>query len=239
MSFKAKKDFCGLVDGTSIVLKSHEEGRKGSLATCANDEGDVVDVTDFGHVMDPSNSYALKADVTNLTITLGKVTTVNFGTDASPANRHFMLKSVSIGTSNSGEVSISSQSEEVPEAAAKRTYTVTIPKLRCRNKAQILDSLFTLTGEKAHLQKADYTFSVESTITTVDGERVTWDVYGGKVECSVEAKQAGSALPTFEAGSSETLITVLTGDNSESRPDSDYSTVKATITRYLKLDAEG
>ena len=150
-----------------------------------------------------------------------------------------MLKSVRVGTSNSGEVSISAQSEEVPSAVAKRTYTVTIPKLRCRNKAQILDSRFTLSGENAHLQKADYTFSVESTITTVDGERVPWAVYGGKVECSVEAKQAGSAVPAFEAGSSDTLITVLTGDNSESRPDSDYSTVKASVTRYLKPDAEG
>ncbi len=239
MSFKAKRDFCGLADGTAIVLKSHEEGRKGSQATCANDEGDVVDVTGYGHVMDPSNTYALKADVADLVVTLGKVTTVNLGTDASPANRHFMLKSVSIGTSNSGEVSISAQAEEVPDATAKRTYTVTIPKLRCRNKAQILDSLFTLTGENAHLQKADYTISVESTPTTVDGERVTWDCYGGKIECSVEAKQAGSAVPAFEAGSPETLITVLTGDNSESRPDSDYSTVKATVTRYLKPDAEG
>ena len=130
MSFKTKRDFCGLADGSTIVLKTHEEGRKGSQANCANDEGDVVDVTDFGHVMDPSNSYALKADATDLKITLGKVTTVNLGTDASPASRHFMLKSVSIGTSNSGEVSISAQSEEVPEATAKRTYTVTIPKLR-------------------------------------------------------------------------------------------------------------
>jgi len=239
MSFKAKRDFCGLADGTAIVLKSHEEGRKGSQATCANDEGDVVDVTGYGHVMDPSNAYALKADVENLEIALGKVATVNLGTEASPDNRHFMLKSVSIGTSNSGEVSISAQAEEVPDATAKRTYTVTIPKLRCRNKAQVLDSLFTLTGDKAHLQKADYTISVESTITTVDGERVAWDCYGGKIECSVEAKQAGSSVPAFEAGSSETLITVLTGDSSESRPDSDYSTVKATVTRYLKPDAEG
>lgn len=98
MSFKAKIDYCGLADGTNIMLKSYTEGASNSVATCANDEGDVIDTTVYGHVIDPSNNYALKQDVTNLSIQLGKVNTVD--------DKHFMLKSVTIGTSNSGEVSL-------------------------------------------------------------------------------------------------------------------------------------
>lgn len=233
MSFKSKIDFCGLADGTTIVLKSHDEGRSCSEATCANDEGDVIDATQFGHVMDPSNEYALKGNATNLSIVLGGIHSVEIGS----TTKYFMLKSVSIGTSNSGEVSISASAEEVPSATPARTYTVVIPSLKQRNKAQILDSLFTLSGTNVHLQSANYTFSVESTITTVDGDRVTWDCYGGKIVASIEVKEAGSTMPTIEAGSSQTFVTILNGDPSETRPDSDYASVSAEVTRYLTADA--
>ena len=233
MSFKSKIDFCGLADGTAILLKSHEEGRSSSEATCANDEGDIIDSTQFGHVMDPSNEYALKGDLTNLSVVLGSVNTVVVnGTD-----KHFMLKSVSIETSNSGEVTLNASAEEVPSATPARTYTVVIPSLRQRNKAQILGELFSLSGDNVHLQSASYTFEVESTITTVDGERVTWDCYGGKVTASIEVKEAGSTVPTITPGSSSTYVTILNGDPSETRPDSDYATVTAEVTRYLTADA--
>ena len=238
MSFKSKIDFCGLANGTTILLKSHDEGRSVSNATCQNDEGDTVDVTVFGHVIDPSNQYALKADLTDFEIVLGSVNTVNLGTSQTPDNHYFMLKSVSINTSNSGEVGISASAEEVSSATPQRTYTITIPSLKQRNKAQILDSLFTLGGTNAHLQSANYTYSVDVTQTTVDGERVTWDCYNGKVVASVEAKQAGTEAPTFSPVSENTSITVLSGDNSESRPDSDYASVSAEITRFIKVDAQ-
>jgi len=234
MSFKTKIDFCGLADGTSVILKSHDEGRAVSVVTCENDEGDTIDATVFGHVMDPSNEYALKADLTNFDIVLGSVKSVTLGS----ATKYFMLKSVSIGTSNSGEVSISATAEEVASATAARTYTVTIASLKKRNKAQILNSLFSLSGTGAHLQSASYTFSVESTITTVDGERVTWDCYGGKVVVAVEAKQAGTAAPTVTAGSATGTVTVLSGDATESRPDSDYASVSAEVTQYITADSE-
>lgn len=238
MSFKPKIDFCGLADGTSIVLKSHTEGRSSTTVTCENDEGDTVDATIVGHVINPSNEYALKADLTNFAIVLGSVTTVNLGTEQSPNNHYFALKSVAINTSNSGAVAISAQSEEVPSATAKRTYTVTIASLKCRVKAQILNSLFTLTGEKAHLQSANYTFSVEINHTPVDGERITFDVYGGKVVCGCEAKQAGTVAPVIAPGSSDTNVTILSGDNSETRPDSDYASVSAEVTKYLTADTQ-
>lgn len=98
MSFKSKIDYCGLADGTSILLKSHTEGASNSIATCANNEGDVVDATVYGHVIDPSNDYAIKTDLTNLSIVLGSVNEVD--------NKYFMLKQVTIGTSNSGEVTL-------------------------------------------------------------------------------------------------------------------------------------
>ena len=235
MSFKSKIDFCGLADGTHIVLSDHDEVRSSGITTCENDEGDTVDVTTYGHVMDPSNTYKLKADVENLEIVFGGVKTVNLGTQATPVNKHFMLKSVRINTSNSGEVEISASAEEVASGTPQRTYTVTIASLKCRNKAQILNSLFTLTGENCHLQSANYTFSVESTQTTVDGERIVTDPHGGKIVVSVEAKQAGTAAPVVSAGTG----CVLTGDNSETRPDSDYASVSAEVTKYLTADAEG
>lgn len=233
MSFKSKIDFCGLADGTTIVLKSHDEGRSSSTVTCENDEGDTIDATVFGHVIDPSNEYALKANATDLSIVLGSVNTVTLGNES----KYFVLKSVTVGTSNSGEVTIAAQAEQVASATPARTYTVVIPSLKQRNKAQILNSLFTLNGNNAHLQSASYTFSVEITQTTVDGERITWDCYGGKIVAAVEAKQAGTATPEFVAGSSSTFVTVQTGDNSETRPDSDYASVKAEITQYLTADA--
>ena len=232
MSFKSKIDFCGLADGTNIVLKSHSEGRSSSTVTCENDEGDTVDATIVGHVMDPSNEYALKADLTDFAIVLGGITTVNLGTQQSPDNHYYALKSVTIGTSNSGEVSLSAQAEEVPTSTAARTYTVTIASLKNRVKAQILNLMFTVDGEKVHLQSASYTFSVNINHTTVDGERATFDVYGGSIVVSIEAKQAGSAAPTVAAGSG----CYLTGDKSESRPDSDYASVSAEVTKYFTAD---
>lgn len=230
MSFKAKIDYCGLADGTSILLKSHTEGASNSIATCANNEGDVIDATVYGHVIDPSNDYAIKSDLTNLSVVLGSVNTVD--------NKYFMLKQVTIGTSNSGEVTMAAQAEQVASATPSRTYTIVIPSLKQRNKAQILNSMFTLSGTNAHLQSASYTFSVDVTQTTVDGERVTADCYNGKVVAAVTAKQAGSEAPEFAAGTNGGTVLVLSKDNSETRPDSDYASVTAEITQYLSCDAQ-
>ena len=238
MSFKSKIDYCGLADGTTGILKSHDENRSVNTVTCENDEGDTVDATQVGHVIAPSNTYALKADVSGLSIVLGGVNTVNLGTAQSPDNHYFALKSVTIGTSNSGEVSLSATAEEVASASPQRTYTVTIASLKQRNKAQILNSLFTLTGTNCHLQSANYTLSVNIQQTTVDGSRITFDVYGGKIVCSATAKQAGTAVPVIAAGSDSTFVTILSGDNSERRPDSDYASVSAEVTKYLTADAE-
>lgn len=235
MGFASKLDFCGLADGTSIVVKSHTRPGSSTVATCANDEGDVVDVTKTEVVCDPSNEYAIKGDIADLKVTLGKVTEVDLGTASAPDVRHFVLKSVSLGTSNSGTPTLSAQAEQVPSSTASRTYTVDLGAVRSRCKAQILASMFSVAGEGTHLQKADYTLSVEVSHTTVDGARVTYDVYGGKVEASVEAKRAGAVAPTITA-SAEGVVAV-TGDPSESRPDSDYASVSATVTRYLKADA--
>ena len=236
MSFKSKIDFCGLADGQSILVKSHTEGATNSVTECANDEGDVVDTTEYGHLIDPSNDYAIKSDISSLSVVLGGVNTVNLSA-LGLGEKHFVLKQVTLGTSNSGEVTLAAQSEEAPYATPSRTYTVVVSNLRQRNKAQILNSLFSLNGENAHLQKANYTFSVSVNHTTVDGERVTWDVYGGKIVASVEAKQAGSELPEFSTDSQSTLH-ILSKDNSETRPDSDYSSVEAEITKYLSADAQ-
>ena len=232
MSFKTKIDFCGLADGTTIKLKAHDEGRGQGLTTCENDEGDTVDVTKFGQLLDPSNEYELAADAANLEIVLGGVNTV----EINGTSRNFVLKSVTVGTSNSGKVSISAQAEEVASATPKRTYTVTIAALKARVKAQILNSLFSLGGEDVHLQNANYTFSVETEHTTIDGERVMTDVYGGKIVCALTAKQAGAVAPTVAAGADDTNVTIITGDPNENRPDSDYSQVAAEVTKYLLAD---
>lgn len=233
MSFKSKIDFCGLANGTTIMLKSHDEGRSSSNATCANDEGDIIDATVFGHVIDPSNEYALKSDIPSLSIVLGGINTVTLDGE----EKYFMLKTVSIGTSNSGEVSLDATAEQVPNATPARTYTIVVNNLKQRNKAQILNSLFSLSGDNVHLQSANYAFSVDSTITTVDGERVTWDCYNGKIVVSIDVKEAGTAIPTITPGSSQAYVTILDGDPSETRPDSDYASVTAQITQYLTADA--
>lgn len=124
----------------------------------------------------------------------------------------------------------------MPSATPARTYTIVVPSVRQRNKAQILGSLFSLSGTNVHLQSANYTYSVDSTITTVDGERVTWDCYGGKIVASIEAKEAGTAAPTVTPAEGN-FVTILSGDPSESRPDSDYASVSAEVTRYLTADA--
>lgn len=234
MSFKSKIDFCGLADGTTIKLKTHEEGRTQTVVTCENDEGDTVDATKCGQLMDPSNDYELAADATSLEIVLGGINTVNLGTTQSPDNHYFLLKSVTIGTSNSGSVTISAQAEEVASATASRTYTVTIASLKCRTKAQILNSLFTLSGTNCHLQSANYTFAVETVHTTIDGARAATDCYGGSITCTLQAKQAGSTAPTVTAGSA--TVTIVSGDASETRPDSDYASVEAEVTQYLTAD---
>lgn len=240
MSFKPRIDFCGLsAANAALVLKTHDEGRSSTVVTCENEEGDTVDVTVVGRVSDPSNAYALKADLSNLEIKLGSVTVVNCGSLSSPDNHSFLLQSVSIVTSNSGEVSISAKAVEVPaDSVEGRTYTVKIPSLKKRNKAQVLCGLFSLAGENCHLQSASYEFAVNVTHTTVDGERVTFDVHGGSVKASVTAKQAGAVAPVITPGVDATALIVQTGESSESRPDSDYASVSAEVTKYLTADAE-
>lgn len=240
MSFKSKIDFCGLSAGNAALsLKSHDEGRSSTVVTCENDEGDTVDATVVGRVADPSNAYALKTDASNLEIKLGAVTSVDLGTASSPDVHCFLLQSVSIGTSNSGEVSISAKAVEVPANSVEgRTYTVTIPTLKRRNKAQTLCGLFELSGDKCHLQSASYEFAVNVTHTTVDGERVTFDVHGGSVKVSITAKQAGAVAPVITPGAGAGAVVVQTGESSESRPDSDYASVSAEVTKYLVADAE-
>ena len=98
--------------------------------------------------------------------------------------------------------------------------------------------MFTLSGTNAHLQSASYTYSVDVTQTTVDGERVTADCHNGKVVAAVTAQQAGSEAPTFAAGTNGGPVLVLSKDNSETRPDSDYASVTAEITQYLSCDAQ-
>ena len=229
MSFKSKIDYCGLADGTSIILKSHTSGASNSVATCANDEGDIIDTTIYGHVNDPSNEYAVKSDLTNLSIVLGGIHEVG--------EKRYMLKQVTLGTSNSGEVTLAAQAEEVADTTPSRTYTVVLASVKKRNKAQILNSLFTLSGDNAHLQSASYTFSVETQQTTVDGERITADAYGGKIVVAVTAKQAGTEAPEFGVENG-TSVHILSKDNAESRPDSDYASVTAEITKYLTCDKD-
>ena len=231
MSFQSKIDFCGLSANENIVCKSHDEGRSHSVATVANDEGDIIDTAVFGEKMSPTNEYALKGDLENWLVVLGSVKTVEVG----GKQKHFALKSVSIGTSNSGEVALSANAEEVPVAEMQRTYTVKIDMLRARNKAQILNSLFKVEGEKAHLQSASYEIGVEFAETTVDGERVMADIYGGNIKVSVEAKQAGTVAPVIAPVSADE-VTVLSSPNTSNRPDSDYTPVSAEITKYLVAD---
>ena len=231
MAFQSKIDFCGLSANENIVCKSHDEGRSHSVATVANDEGDIIDTAVFGEKMSPTNEYALKGDLENWLVVLGSVKTVEVG----GKQKHFALKSVSIGTSNSGEVALSANAEEVPVAEMQRTYTVKIDMLRARNKAQILNNLFKVEGEKAHLQSASYEIGVEFAETTVDGERVMADIYGGNIKVSVEAKQAGTVAPVIAPVSADE-VTVLSSPNTSNRPDSDYTPVSAEITKYLVAD---
>lgn len=234
MSFlsQGKIDFCGLSDVENILCKSHTEGRSHSVVTCPNDEGDIVDATVFGEKMSPTNEYALKGNLEKLQIVLGSVKEITVG----EKKRYFALKSVSINTSNSGEVAISGSAEEVPKAEMQRTYTVEIAKLLARNKAQILNDLFKVEGENVHLQSANYEIGVEFGETTVDGERVMGDVYGGFIKCSIEAKQAGTVAPTIAPKTAD-AVTILSGANDGQRPDSDYSSVSAEVTKYLTADA--
>ena len=231
MAFQSKIDFCGLSANENIVCKSHDEGRSHSVATVANDEGDIIDTAVFGEKMSPTNEYALKGDLETWLVVLGSVKTVEVG----GKQKHFALKSVSIGTSNSGEVALSANAEEVPVAEMQRTYTVKIDMLRARNKAQILNNLFKVEGEKAHLQSASYEIGVEFAETTVDGERVMADIYGGNIKVSVEAKQAGTVAPVIAPVSADE-VTVLSSPNTSNRPDSDYTPVSAEITKYLVAD---
>ena len=98
--------------------------------------------------------------------------------------------------------------------------------------------LTALGGEKVHLQSASYTFSVDFTPTTIDGVRVTYDIHGGKIECSLTAKQAGTVAPTVTATAADTEVKIISGEPSESRPDSDYASIKAAVTKYLTADTE-
>lgn len=235
MSFQKKIDFCGLSANEKIVCKSHDFGRANSVATVENDDGDTVKSLAFGEVLNPKNSYALTGDMTDWEIVLGGVTEVNLGTQEKPEIKRFALKSVAIATAKGAEVGISADCEEVPANVTPRKYTVTIAKLLARNKAQILNDLFTV-GADDKLQSANYTIAIELNQTTVDGVRVMTDGYGGKISCAVKLKTASANEPVVTAAA-EGVVVVTSAPTSE-RPDSDFTSASATVTKYLTADAD-
>lgn len=70
MSFAAKTDYYSLA-GNGLVIVESNDGRTASVATAANEKGDIIASTMYGDNLNPTCSYALSADATLSTIKLG------------------------------------------------------------------------------------------------------------------------------------------------------------------------
>lgn len=100
-----------------------------------------------------------------------------------------------------------------------------------KHHAQVLFGAFNDSnyGAGVHLKSASYSASCSVTKGEKEGKCLTHDVTEGKIECSVEFLQTGSATPNLTAGEGWEITSVLACSN----PDADWPTWSATLTKYL------
>lgn len=223
--FITKVDYFGLAaDDNGLVCIKSDDGRSNELAQATGQDGAYVASNVYAEKIAPSCDYAVAAAVTMAAggIALGSCTETDDAT--------VCLGNFTIGTGAGSSPTVSASGEQVEEGGEAQ-YVFGIPafSLKPTLSAQVLFSAFELSGTGCHLKSANYAASCTIGKATKDGVCLSHDVVEGKIECTVDVIQTGSAEPTLTAGTGWEVTAVPSCSN----PDADWPTWSATLTYYL------
>lgn len=228
MSFKAKTDYYGVADGTSIVCVSSDDATSNSVTEAKAADGSIIEAEVFGETMSPSCEYAIKA---KWSVTEGhekKLGGVN-----EVGEKSFALLELSIDTQAGSIPKVSAGGEQVEDDATEGcVYKVPTFELEKKAHAQVLFGAFQLSGNGCHLQAAKYAISASIQKAMKDGVCLAFDVVEGKIEVDITVLQVGDVEPTITAGDGFKVTAVPTRSN----PDSDNPTWTAKLTCYLEKE---
>jgi hypothetical protein len=229
MAFNTVTDYYGLADGTMLAAKAATENAAAQLVEAPpNDKGDIPAHEVLATIRNPSCDYemlaawARGAESTPNPVQLGGLTAID--------SKAFVLSQLTINTGAGSAPAISASGGQVMDGADEGdVYDIPAFSVAFKHTAQILWSAFTLSGTGCHLTQANYTASVNLSRGTVNGGTVSHDVQQGKITATITISQVGDAAPTLTPGTGWSVTGVLT----KSKPDAQYPTWTATLTKYL------
>lgn len=227
MSFKTKIDFFKISSDGALVCVSSNDGVSASVVEAQGQDGSIVAAETYGETAAPSCEYDLAASLEN---DASADTALALGRVSDEDGKKYVLNSFSITTAAGSAPKVSASGERVNDDATDGClYIIPSFKLETLHHAQILFNAFTLEGEGCHLTGANYAASCTITKATKEGNCLTFDVSGAKIEASLTIRQCASAAPTVTPGEGW----LITAPASESNPDADYPTISMTLTKYL------
>lgn len=229
MSWDAKKDFCGLSDGTILQIKSSNENASSSYLEKLGQQGEIVATKLYGDKnAQPSCEYVIKK-AGNVKVQIGKVTTVD--------GKRYALQQVVFGTSAGGEPTVTATAvriEDTTDGEDRKFEEVTVA-VSPEECAQVHLSAATVSGENCEITATSTTISGTVSPHTKNGDPVASGVHSGKVEVELTVGQYGDAEPTFAAGSGFELSRSPTVND----PDSDLPEWTSKVSKPLALVSSG
>lgn len=197
-----------------LKAKESESGDASSLATAANNVGDVVASDVYGETSSPSCTFVVEDAVDLSGILLGSVT------------GGIMLTQVVVNTSAGEHPTVQMSGVQVEEGGgAQRTYALSGTVLP-RSKAQDIAGAFT---SDEMMSSCTTTFRVEPHLATVKGSPVASDCSDGRCEVAAnitDPNGSGSLEPAGEF--------VWSSKGTASQPDSDYVSITGTAVKFLE-----
>ena len=224
MSWEAKKDYCGLGDGTVLVLKTSNENASSSYLEKLGQNGNIVATKLYGDKnAQPTCEYVIKS-AGNVSVQIGKVTTVD--------SKRYALQSVVFGTTAGGEPTVSATAvriEDSTDGVDKMFEAVTVA-VSPEETAQVHLSAATLS-ESTGCEITAATTTISGTVSphTVNGDPVSSGVHSGKIEVELTVGQYNATAPTFAAGTGFELSQAPSCND----PDSELPEWTAKVTKPL------
>lgn len=223
MSWANKTDYCGLADGTSIILKAATENRTGSYLEKTGEHGDIIATKPYGDKnASPSNDYAIAKEKSFTGVKLGAITAVD--------GEKYMLQSVSISTGSAAEPTMSATAVRVEDSATTdSTFDVPSFSVSPDDIAQFLFGAFTLSGAGCELTQCNAEISCTVGLSLVNGDPVASDPHTAHIQLSLTVIQTGDTAPSVTAADGWDVSAPLTCSD----PDSDLPTWTCSVSKPI------
>lgn len=228
MAFQNKTDYCGLGSVSGLELKSCSTGKSAQFLEKSGANGAIVATEYFGETASPSCEYAVSADVTLSSITLGSG--IAFET-----SKQVALQSVSISTTAGDMPTVSASAVQIENGTTHTEGTVckfTLPSLSLDCSAHAQDfGAFTLTGTDCVLQDCSLEASADVVTSLVNGVPMASDAVSGKIVVSATIGKYGTVVPTVTT----TTGWIQSAPLECSDPDSDFPTYTISFEKILTV----